>query len=282
VTPTSSPAGTFSGSSWSSTALSVEERLGERFTYHCPPAGGASVVWGTDTYTVDSSVCTAAVHAGMIGFDNGGDVTIEVEEGRDAYTGSQRNGVSTLAYGAYDSSFVFVSAGGPRSTPVAAPSATATTPPTSGTGSAAYAELLTHIHPTIAATCREIDPAAAGALAVANCAPEDVIIDPDIVIGDVVYVRYSEVGEVRERLQSKVEEYGESLGEDCAAGPAQLLNDLSGEPVGRLLCLEDRLYGGTVVGWWTDERLNLLGSVLLYEGDFADLLNVLDVAQARP
>jgi hypothetical protein len=278
--PTVSPAGTYTGTSWSSTALSVEERLSERFRYQCPPGGLAGVVWGTDTYTSDSSVCTAAVHFGLIGFGPGGEVTIEVQPGMAAYTGTTRNGVNTIAYPAYDSSFTFVTGSG--SSPAASPVATSAPPASPGTGSSAYLELLSHIHPTIAATCRETDPTTAGAIAMATCAPEDSIVDPGVVIGEITYQRFADVVGARVALQDQVEAYGESLGEDCAAGSAQVLNDLSGEAVGRLLCLEDRDRGGTVVGWWTDLRFNLVGSVLLLEGDFNGLLDILRVAQARP
>jgi hypothetical protein len=282
LVPTASPSATYTGTSWSSTALSVEERLGERFIYHCPPGGAVGVVWGTDTYTTDSSVCTAAVHFGLIGLDAGGEAVIQIQPGLAAYTGSDRNGVSTIGYTAYDSSFDFVTsmATSPPGSPVV--TGVPPSPVSPSTGTAAYVELLTYIPPAIAATCREIDTAAAGALAAASCAADDAIVAPDVAISEVAYVRYAEVSGARIALQDRVEAYGESLGEDCAAGPAQVLNDLGGEVVGRLVCLDDREHGGTVVSWWTDERLNLLGSVVLLEGDIGDLLNVVAVAQAQP
>jgi hypothetical protein len=65
-------------------------------------------VWGTDVYTDDSSVCTAAVHVGKITIDAGGPVEIEIRPGQDSYQGSQRNGITTLGYPRWDGSFVFV------------------------------------------------------------------------------------------------------------------------------------------------------------------------------
>src|SRR2546426_706394 len=47
---------------------------GERFPYNCPPNGALWPVYGTDTYTSDTSVCPAAVHAGLITVASGGSV----------------------------------------------------------------------------------------------------------------------------------------------------------------------------------------------------------------
>ena len=63
-------------------------------------------VWGMDTYTGDSSVCRAALHAGVVG-QSGGAVTAIAEPGRDAYPGVTRNGISSSNYGHYNSSFRF-------------------------------------------------------------------------------------------------------------------------------------------------------------------------------
>jgi hypothetical protein len=74
----------------------------------CPPNGAADSVWGTDVYTDDSSICAAAVHAGLITFESGGPVVFEIVDGRQAYTGSQRNGVTSYDYGPWSGSFVFM------------------------------------------------------------------------------------------------------------------------------------------------------------------------------
>jgi outer membrane protein OmpA-like peptidoglycan-associated protein len=80
-------------------------------------------VWGMDIYTGDSSVCRAALHAGVIG-PNGGTITVIPEPGRAAYPGVTRNGVQSINYGAYRSSFRF-GPGGPRSDAPARPPAAA-------------------------------------------------------------------------------------------------------------------------------------------------------------
>ena len=109
----------YAGSGWTVSALGLEG-VGATFVFHCPAGGPAGTVWGSDVYTADSSVCTAAVHAGVITLGVGGDVTIELRPGQDAYEGSTRFGLTTLSYPAYDSSFVVV--GAPQPTPAASAS----------------------------------------------------------------------------------------------------------------------------------------------------------------
>lgn len=91
---------------WSTNAVKWRGQDGRSFTLRCPRDGAAGSVWGTDVYTDDSSVCTAAVHAGRIGLAAGGAVTIQVRPGGASYTGSARNGVTSRDYGAWGGSFV--------------------------------------------------------------------------------------------------------------------------------------------------------------------------------
>jgi hypothetical protein len=93
---------------WFATAEDHRSEIGERFTYDCPGGGPSAVVWGTDIYTDDSSVCTAAVHAGAITLEDGGTVTIEIREGLDSYLGTTANEITTGSYGAWEGSFEFV------------------------------------------------------------------------------------------------------------------------------------------------------------------------------
>jgi hypothetical protein len=90
---------------WSTSASGLPCTVGARTTFHCPAGGTASSLWGTGEYTSDSSICTAAVHAGHIAFATGGDVTIEIRAGRSAYVASTRHGVTSSAYGAWACSY---------------------------------------------------------------------------------------------------------------------------------------------------------------------------------
>jgi LCCL domain len=93
---------------WSYSPQDHRGSVGQRYAYLCPPNGTLGRVWGTDVYTDDSSLCTAAVHAGLITLAGGGSVIIEIVAGQGAYAGSTRNGVSTLDYGGWPGSFRFV------------------------------------------------------------------------------------------------------------------------------------------------------------------------------
>ena len=74
-----------------------------------PPAGGTEYpIWGTGIYTDDSSIGTAAVHAGLINFAAGGTVTILILPGQESYIGLTQNGVTSLDWDAYVGSFEFV------------------------------------------------------------------------------------------------------------------------------------------------------------------------------
>jgi hypothetical protein len=57
---------------------------------NCRDVGG---VWGTDTYSGNSTVCRAGIHAGVVSNERGGTMKIRLEPGRPAYRGTVRNGV---------------------------------------------------------------------------------------------------------------------------------------------------------------------------------------------
>jgi hypothetical protein len=103
--PPSSVAG--KPTTWEASATSLNGKDGETLTLACSPGGAAHSVWGSDIYTSDSSICTAGVHSGLITYEQGGAVTIELRAGRDIYGSSERNGVTTSTYGPYQHSFVF-------------------------------------------------------------------------------------------------------------------------------------------------------------------------------
>lgn len=91
----------------SANVLSAFAKAGDVNTFACPPGGTAESVTGTGPYSGDSSVCTAAVHAGLLTFDRGGDLTI-VHQGPQPVFGSiPRNGVTPRMYSVYPASFLF-------------------------------------------------------------------------------------------------------------------------------------------------------------------------------
>ena len=65
-------------------------------------------IWGNEIYTDDSSICTAAVHAGLITVERGGSVAIAIHGPGDAFEGGTRNGVTSEVYGAFPGSFIVI------------------------------------------------------------------------------------------------------------------------------------------------------------------------------
>lgn len=106
---------------WGRGPMEHRGQIGQRFAYVCSPNGSPGPLWGTGIHTDDSSVCTAAVHAGFITFASGGTVTIEIRPGQSSYTGSPGyGGANSLNWGPYEGSFMVVGADG-----AAAPAPTA-------------------------------------------------------------------------------------------------------------------------------------------------------------
>jgi hypothetical protein len=68
-------------------------------------------IWGTDTYSSNSSICKAALHAGAIS-DSGGNVNvIKSQTGCTSYPSLYKNSITSLANGPYDSNIYFAGAG---------------------------------------------------------------------------------------------------------------------------------------------------------------------------
>ncbi len=103
------PVSTIIQGTWATQANEYANNVGQRYTFYFPAGGTiSSRVWGTDTYTYDCSIASAAVHAGLITAQNGGTVTIEIRSGQASYKGSLRNGVTSKDWGAFGGSFIFI------------------------------------------------------------------------------------------------------------------------------------------------------------------------------
>ncbi|KAJ8402327.1 hypothetical protein AAFF_G00368160 [Aldrovandia affinis] len=82
----------------------------DRMTVHCPArcASQPYTVYGSITYRGDSTICAAAIHAGVILNENGGDCTLLKQQGQSQYPGSTRNGITTRQYnGNFQTSYIF-------------------------------------------------------------------------------------------------------------------------------------------------------------------------------
>jgi hypothetical protein len=75
-------------------------------TYYFRVEGAATgTVWGTDTYTGDSALPAAAVHAGAVRLGESGVVKVTVVEPLGQYRGTARHGITTSSYGRYDTAY---------------------------------------------------------------------------------------------------------------------------------------------------------------------------------
>jgi hypothetical protein len=86
-------------SDWDTNAEQYNGNDGKIIAFHCPKNGKAGKVWGTGPFTTSSSVCTAAVHAGYIGFDDGGKILIQIREGSSSYDSSTQYDVTSKTWG---------------------------------------------------------------------------------------------------------------------------------------------------------------------------------------
>ncbi len=92
---------------WDLDASQFQSDVGTTVAFDCSEDGTIGSVWGSGTYTSDSSVCSAAVHAGLISVEDGGRVVIEITPGEESYEGSEANGVTSTEYGSWPGSFTF-------------------------------------------------------------------------------------------------------------------------------------------------------------------------------
>jgi hypothetical protein len=84
----------------------VDFRGQEGQTYYFSVTGSTQgSVWGTDTYTDDSQLAAAAVHAGVLREGQAGVVKVTILAGQSGYQGTSRNGVSSMNYGNWYGSY---------------------------------------------------------------------------------------------------------------------------------------------------------------------------------
>jgi hypothetical protein len=83
---------------------------GSVYSYICPPGCARGSLWGTDVYTSDSKLCTAAAHAGRISLEEGGQIWVENLPGQQEYQGTERNGVSSGDWPSWSRSYQFIDA----------------------------------------------------------------------------------------------------------------------------------------------------------------------------
>ena len=94
----------------SSMGLNKPENVGKTYNFYCQSSSKKLLhapIWGTNTYTINSGICSAAVHSGMIS-ESGGLITIELLAGKEFYTGTIQNEIDSKDHIGTKLSFNFI------------------------------------------------------------------------------------------------------------------------------------------------------------------------------
>jgi hypothetical protein len=84
--------------------IQYQQRIGESFQFLVTGRAGGSV-WGTGTYTTDSSLAAVVVHAGVLKEGEKGVVTVTMVASPASFEGSSANGVTSGAWGQYPAAY---------------------------------------------------------------------------------------------------------------------------------------------------------------------------------
>ncbi len=83
------------------------EKVGRTLRFRVTGAQDA-IIWGTDVYTADSQLATAAVHAGVLQVGQSAIVKVKLVPPPPSFTGSQSNGVDSNDFGPFSQAYKFV------------------------------------------------------------------------------------------------------------------------------------------------------------------------------
>jgi hypothetical protein len=84
--------------------LGLCDQIGQTHYFRVRGEDGGTV-WGTDIYTADSALASAALHAGAVEAGEAGVVRVTVVEPLPQYTGSIRNGITSHSFGPYGTAY---------------------------------------------------------------------------------------------------------------------------------------------------------------------------------
>lgn len=98
------------GESGPDTLTHLHHEIGRAFLFQVT-GQAIGPVWGTDVYTSDSALATAAIHAGVLRHGQRGWVKVTVVEPPTQFEGSARNGVTSFSYGCYPGAYRVEQAG---------------------------------------------------------------------------------------------------------------------------------------------------------------------------
>jgi hypothetical protein len=87
--------------------MAFQTQIGKRFSFRVTGAANGGV-WGSEgAYTADSSLATAAVHAGLLKPGETGTVHVRIIQPPPAFTGTTAHGVTTGSFGAFPGAYRF-------------------------------------------------------------------------------------------------------------------------------------------------------------------------------
>jgi hypothetical protein len=81
-----------------------EAQIGKVFLFKVTGAAGGSL-WGTGTYTTDSSLAAAAVHSGLLKMGETGIVQVKMIPSPPSFAGSAQHGLMSSGYGVYGGAY---------------------------------------------------------------------------------------------------------------------------------------------------------------------------------
>ena len=84
--------------------MQYQNDIGKTFVFRVTGSTNGSV-WGTDSYTTDSSIALAAVHCGLVQPGQSAIVRVTLTPGQGVYVGTTRNGVVSSSFGTYPVSY---------------------------------------------------------------------------------------------------------------------------------------------------------------------------------
>ena len=94
---------------WTMQGTALPKEVGKETVLTFPKRGSAEgTVWGTDLYAEKSSIAMAAVHKGLITFEEGGTVTVRRRAKSKDFKGSVRNGIESRSLDKNAGAFSFV------------------------------------------------------------------------------------------------------------------------------------------------------------------------------
>lgn len=80
------------------------DKIGQSFFFEAVGRTGYTI-WGTEVYTCDSDLGTAAVHAGVLKIGQKGIVKVTIVKSPETHQGTTVNGVSSSSWGSYPASY---------------------------------------------------------------------------------------------------------------------------------------------------------------------------------